>query len=223
MPKRKLEIKATEEQLNELYHALDNGAPLEMALQKVGISLATYYYWCAVASIVMTVQSQEEIEDIESIAKTGISVQDIRDKALNEAKTRKTGIGAYVEPSAESMLLYRNSLKFKKFANRCYDIVINCNKARINFATIQLKILSASADIKRKLNPSPSMWWLERNMPDFFAKPTDKAKENENAAPTKVPSIEVEFIEPNTKEQRQRLLEMESDILANMKGGGVKA
>ena len=66
------------------------------------------------------------------------------------------------------------------------------------------------------------MWWLERNMPDFFAKPTDKAKENENAAPVKVPSIEVEFIEPNTKEQRQRLLEMETDILVNMKGG-VKA
>lgn len=219
MPKRKLEIKATDEQLEAMYQTLRTGAPLELALQKIAVSKVTYYYWCAIASIVTAIKSQEEMEEIEEITKSGISLQNIRDMVSAESKTKKTNIGVFIEPTAEQILLYKNSVKFRKFANRCYEIVTKCDFCRAEFATKQLAMLSYATNLKNKINPSPSMWWLERNMPDFFAKATDKAKENENAEPIKVPSIEVEFIEPNTNATRQRLLDMEETILKDMKGG----
>ena len=68
MAKRKLEIKATQEQIDTLQDTLRAGAPLQLALQRAGISVATYYYWAAIASVVVTVKSQEEIEELEKLA-----------------------------------------------------------------------------------------------------------------------------------------------------------
>ena len=64
------------------------------------------------------------------------------------------------------------------------------------------------------------MWWLERNLPDFFAKPGDKAKEQESSEPVLVPSVTVEFVDPEKSDTQQRLLDMEQQILNDLKGGG---
>ena len=64
------------------------------------------------------------------------------------------------------------------------------------------------------------MWWLERNMPEDFAKPSDKAKDGEMPDTSGVPAIEVEFINPDTTDTRQRLLDMEEKLLNEQKGGG---
>ena len=64
------------------------------------------------------------------------------------------------------------------------------------------------------------MWWLERNLPDFFAKPGDKAKESENEPKPTTPSIQVEFVDPATPSNQQRLLDMEQQILKDLKGTG---
>ena len=220
MARRKLEIKASEEQLKALTDALGIGAPLQIALQRAGISIQTYYYWLAIASIVTTVKTEEELEGLEELANSGVSITNVRELAQAASQGKKSGVGIYIEPSAESVLAYKNSRKFRKFADQCYEIIQNCDKARCEFATIQLGRISRSTDKTKKVNPSGAMWWLERNLPDFFAKPSDKAKEEETAVDAVgVPSIKVEFVDPNTKEQRQRLLDMEEEILKEQKGG----
>lgn len=220
MAKKKLEIKATEAQLTDLYSILQAGAPLQLALSKVGISISTYYYWVAISSIVATVKSQEEIEELEQIAKSGVSIQSVRELAQAASRGKKTGVGIYIEPSAESILNYKNNKRFKRFADQCYDIVSKCDKVRSEYATDQLAKINDSTIKKSGINPSGAMWWLERNMPDFFAKPSDKVKEVETESTVGVPAIEVEFIDPGAKDHTQRLLDMEEQILSEMKIGG---
>ena len=96
MAKRKLEIKATEDQLRLLYETLRAGAALQLALQRSGISMTTYYYWVAISSIASYVESQEEIEELEALAKSGVSVQNVRDMAAAAQKSRKSGVGVYI-------------------------------------------------------------------------------------------------------------------------------
>lgn len=219
MANKKLEIKATDDQLTRMYESLRAGAPLQIALQRAAISMATYYYWVAIASIVTTVKSQEEIEEIEELAKSGVSISNVRDLAQAAAKGRKTGLGVFIEPTAESILQYKNNRRFKAFADQVYEIVSNCDSIRSDFATLQLSKIARSTDKKNNINPSGAMWWLERNLPDFFAKPSDKAKENETGEMPNVPAIEVEFIDPDTNDSRQRLIDMEDKILSELKGG----
>ena len=220
MAKRKLEIKATQEQINTLQDTLKAGAPLQLALQRASISVATYYYWAAIASVVVTVKSQEEIEELEQLANSGVPVSYVRDLAQAATKGQKSGVGVFIEPTAESIVQYKNNTKFRNFADRCYEIVSGCDKARIDFATEQLKAIKLSTLKKNGLNPSGAMWWLERNMPEQFAKPSDKAKDGETDVVVGVPSIEVEFIDPNTRDTKQRLLDMEQEILSEQKIGG---
>lgn len=217
MANKKLEIKATNEQLEILFNSLKGGAPLELALKRAKISMTTYYYWVAISSIVETAKSQEEIEELEKIAHSGVSIQNVRDIANAENRARKSGVGAFIEPSAESLLQYKNSRKFKRFADEVHDIISNCDTLRADFATLQLLRISQSTQKKNGINPSGAMWWLERNMPDQFAKPSDKAKE-EDTTPLTTPPIQVEFIDPGTSENVKRLEEMEKKILNETKG-----
>lgn len=220
MARRKLEIKATQEQIDTLHSKLSAGAPLELALQSASISMATYCYWVAIASIVITVKDQEEIEEMEELAKSGVSISGVRDMAAALTKGKRTGVGAFVEPKEESVLLYKNSRRFKKFADQIYEIVRKCNQVRSDYATKQLEAIKVSTLKKNGINPSGAMWWLERNMPDFFAKPTDKASEEQSTDLGAIPPIEVEFINPDTPTQRDRLHEMEEKILNETKIGG---
>ena len=120
----------------------------------------------------------------------------------------------------KSEIITQYNRKFKKFADQCHSIILECDKARSDFATLQLLKIAKSTDKKNGVNPSGAMWWLERNMPDFFAKPSDKAKENETEAPLSVPSIEVEFIDPGTSVNQQRLIDMEEQIMKDLNNGG---
>ena len=220
MARRKLEIKATQEQIDTLHSKLSAGAPLELALQSASISMATYCYWVAIASIVTTVKDQEEIEEMEELAQSGVSISGVRDMAASMTKGKRTGVGAFVEPKEESVLLYKNSRRFKKFADQIYEIVRKCNQVRSDYATKQLEAIKVSTLKKNGINPSGAMWWLERNMPDFFAKPTDKASDEQSTDLGAIPPIEVEFINPDTPAQRDRLREMEEKILSEIKIGG---
>ena len=220
MSTKKLEIKASGEQLEALYNSLKAGAPIQLALQRAGISVATYYYWVAISSIAADVKSQEEIEELEELAKSGVSIQNVRDLAASAQKGKKLGVGVFIEPSAESILQYKNNRKFRVFADKCYEIVTNCDKFRSEFATLQLLKIARSTEKKNGINPSGAMWWLERNFPDFYAKPSDRAKEGETEQPVGVPAIEVEFIDPETPATQQRLIDMEEQILKDLKGTG---
>ncbi len=216
MAKKKLEITATPEEIHKLQQALGSGAPLLIALEYSGISQATYFYWVAMYSVVKEAKSQDELENF-SASEFGVSIDQIKDVTASASPTKKTAMGAFIEPSAESLLQYRNNRKFHAFAEECYEIIKTCNEKRAEAALGHIGTIVKSTKDKR-INASGSMWFLERTLSDFFSKPSEKAKEEEI---TKVPveKVQVEFIDPGTKENKDRIREMEELILNEQKDG----
>lgn len=220
MARKKLELNTTPEQLNRLYQALGVGTPLTIACQMVGISIATYYYWVAIYSVVVYCKEQEELEEIEKLSKMGISVQEI--KELSAAATqghKKSAIGTFIEPKAESILAYKNSLSFRRFANEVYEIINKCNQIRSEVVVKHLNIINKSTESKNRIKASGSMWFLERTQADYFGRAQDKVIEEESA-PGTIPSIQVEFVDPKTRDTEDRLKNMEDLVLKELKGSG---
>lgn len=220
MARKKLELNTTPEQLNRLYQALGVGTPLTIACQMVGISIATYYYWVAIYSVVVYCKEQEELEEIEKLSKMGISVQEI--KELSAAATqghKKSAIGTFIEPKAESILAYKNSLSFRRFANEVYEIINKCNQIRSEVVVKHLNIINKSTESKNRIKASGSMWFLERTQADYFGRAQDKVIEEEST-PGTIPSIQVEYVDPKTPNTLDRLKEMEDLVLKEIKGSG---
>lgn len=220
MARKKLEIKATPEQLNRLYAALGVGSPLTIACQTAGISLATYYYWVAIYSVVVYCREQQELEEIAELSKIGISVQEI--KELSAAATcghKKSAIGTYIEPKAESILQYKNSVSFRRFADQVFEIINRCNRIRSEVVIKHLDIINKSTETKNKYKPSGSMWFLERTQGDYFGRAQDKAIEEETT-PGDIPSVTVEFVDPKSDPMKDRIAEMEERVLKELKGVG---
>lgn len=220
MARKKLELNTTPEQLNRLYQALGVGTPLTIACQMVGISIATYYYWVAIYSVVVYCKEQDELEEIEKLSKMGISVQEI--KELSAAATqghKKSAIGTFIEPKAESILAYKNSLSFRRFANEVYEIINKCNQIRSEVVVKHLNIINKSTESKNRIKASGSMWFLERTQADYFGRAQDKVIEEEST-PGTIPSIQVEYVDPKTPNTLDRLKEMEDLVLKELKGSG---
>ena len=213
---KKLSLRASEEQIENLYKSLKVGTPITIALQFAGISASTYYYWVAIYSVVLYCKEQDELEELEAVAQSGVSLQTCRDLAAINAPDKKTSMGTYIEPTAESILQYRNSRKFRKFADQVYNIIAKCNQIRSEVIMTHLQRISKSTT-DRHINASGSMWFLERTNNEYFGRPVDKAKADEET-PNAVPSVKVEFVDPNTPDSKSRLQEMEEQILNEMKG-----
>lgn len=220
MPRKKLNITATPEELEDLYKALEVGTPITVALQMVGIGLATYYYWVAVYSVVVYVKEQEELEKIEQLTQAGISIQEVKDLSASTSQTyRKAQVGTYIEPKQETVLQYKNSLKFRKFANEVYEIIHKCNQIRSKVIVKHLDNIDRSTDNKNHIKASGSMWFLERTLSGYFGREIDKQVVNENTSGD-VPKVQIEFIDPNTDDERARLEELETEVLKELKGSG---
>lgn len=220
MPRKKLTINATEEQLETLYKALGVGSPITIACQMAGISLATYYYWVAIYSVVVYCKEQEELEEIEKLSKMGVSIQEIKDlSAAATAGHRKSAIGTYIEPKQESILQYKNSIAFRKFADQVYLIIDKCNRIRSEVVVKHLNIIAKSTDPKNRIKASGSMWFLERTQADYFGRAADKVVE-EDSTPGIIPSIQVEFVDPGSDTSKDRIQEMEDTVLKELKGSG---
>lgn len=219
MSKNNSRIKATPEQLDNLYKALKAGTPIMLALQYAKISRSTFYYWVAMASVVQRVQEQKELEEMEKITQSGVSLQDVRDMAEAAAANRRTSVGAFIEPSEETVLQYKNNRKFKKFADYCFEIISECNSIRSGVAVNHLGTIIKSTDKSKRVNASGSMWFLERNYSEFFSKPNEKAADTTESDKI-VEKIKVEFVDPDTEETKERVKSMEEDILNSYKEGG---
>ena len=217
MPRKKLEINATQEQINNLKNALKAGAPLHIALQYAGISATTYYYWVAMYSIVLDAKNQDELEELKA-DKFGVSIDEIKDIAIANAPKNRNQMNAYIEPSAESMLQYRNQKQFRDFAIECFKIVNECNTSRAEAAIGHLAKISKSVTDKH-VNASGSMWFLERSFSEYFAKASEKAKDEE-VSKVPVEKVTVEFIDGSSKESKDRIRDMEQLILNEQKSAG---
>lgn len=214
MAKKKLEITATSEEIQNLQEALEKGVPLLIALEFSGISQATYFYWIAMYSIVKEAKMQDELSNFKA-NEFGVSVDNIKTVAAESSPTKKTSMSAFIEPSAESMLQYRNNRKFHKFADQCYEIIKECNQRRAKAAVEHIETINKST-VDKRINASGSMWFLERQYSELYSKPSEKAKEEEPQKPSVEP-IQVEFIDPGTKENKDRIREMEEKILSESK------
>jgi hypothetical protein len=214
MSRKKLEITATDDEIRRLKEALGTGTPLLIALQYAGISQATYFYWVAMYSVVKETKNQEELEALGAL-ECGVSIDQIKDITAASSPAKKTAMGAYIEPSAESLLQYKNNRRFKKFADQCYEIVKDCNEKRAEAAIGHIGTIIKSTEDKR-INASGSMWFLERTLSDFFSKPSEKVKEEE-INKVQVEKVQVEFIDPGTKENKDRIKDMEELILSEQK------
>ena len=219
MSKKSKIVTASDEQLDTLYKALKGGAPLLIALQYAKINRATYYYWVAVSCVVEQAHSQEELEAMEDIFDSGISIQQVRDLSESVAAQKKTGVSVWIEPSQESILQYKNNRKFRKFADWCHEVISECDFIRSQLALYHLGNIRNSVDKKNRLNASGSMWFLERTMSDFFAKPSEKTvDEAREAAP--VASVKVEYVDPNSPETKDRVIAMEAELEKKINGNG---
>ena len=216
MARKKLEVTATPNQLESLYRALRAGTPITLALKYAKISIATYYYWVSIASVVKTVQNQTELEELEKLAKSGVSLQEVRDMASAATSQKRTGIDAFIEPTEESILAYKNSKRFRTFADQCFQIIQECDRVRSEVIITSLATVRESTK-DRRTNPSGAMWLLERSMPEYFSKITDK-KEAELDEKPMVESVKVEWIDSNTDEQLDRISKLEDEITKGLGG-----
>lgn len=209
MPRKKFEINATQEQLNQLYDSLQIGAPIKVALFYAGISSATYYWWVEIASNVRYLKEKAELEKQEGYIKSGLDVHSISKEALTENTMGKSRFLEAVEPSGDMLLRYKNVVSFRKFADDVYTIICECEKRRSISVLEHLQtIRKASKD--RRINPNPSQWFLERTLPDSFGR---QVLEPENTPTVETKPIKVEFIEPNKKDAQERLKAMEDSVL----------
>ena len=218
MPRKILKLSVNEEQLAKLEKALKIGTPLNLALQYAGIARTSYYYWVAMYSVVSEIKSQDELEDLKA-NKFGVSIDEIKEIAAENASKRKTALDAFIEPSAESLLKYRNDSQFRAFADKCYEIICKCNGYRAEAAVGHLGTIVKSTSDKR-VNASGSMWFLERTFSEFFSKPSEKAKEEETEVKPIVDKIKIELVDPNGGENKDRVKNMEELILKEQKGIG---
>lgn len=217
MPRKKLKLTVSQESIDKLEKALEAGSPLHIALQFAGISSTTYYYWVAMYSIALSCKAQDELKDLKA-DKFGVSIETIKDIAAEESAKKQSSLGAFIEPSAESLMQYRNQKEFRDFADQCYEIIKECNEVRAKAALGHLAMITKSVSDKR-VNASGSMWFLERTYSDFFAKPSDKVKEeDEKKAP--VDKVVIEFVDANKKADKDRIQHMEELILREQKGLG---
>lgn len=220
MAKKELTITATNEQISDLKNSLKLGTPITLALQYARIPQSKYLYWVAIYSVALTCKEQQELEELESIAKTGISIQEIKEmSAATTAHNHKSGIGTFIEPTQEAILRYKNSKKFRDFADQCYKLIDECNQIRSQVVMTHLSVIQKSTDSKNRIKASGSMWFLERTASDFFGRAADKAIEQETT-PSAIPAIRVEYIDPGKTSDLDRLHEIEEKVLNEMKGSG---
>ena len=214
---KKLSIQASDEQIENLYKSLKVGTPISIALQYAKISASTYYYWVAIYSVALYCREQEELERLEDQAKSGVSLQYCKDMAAMDASARKMALGGYIEPTAESILRYKNNGRFRNFADRVYEIIAECNHIRSEVTMRHLGNIAKSTT-DRRINASGSMWYLERTQADYFGRPVDKARVEETT-PAPIEPISVEFVSSDNQESKERLNEMEKLVIKELKGG----
>lgn len=225
----KYEISESElKQSETLIKSLKLGVPLDIALQYANISKQKYYYWVALASIARYDREQTFIKQQTVNVESGISFAAIKESIQEDhknVKTYKSTIGAFVEPSQESMLKYHVSKSFHNYVDRIEEIITKCDQARSEIVMVHLQAIREAAIAdgagRRKLvNTSGSQWFLERTLPNIFGRPCDNVTNESNK---EVEAIEVKFISPDTKDQKDRLKEMQEVIDREMSGEKVNA
>lgn len=214
----KYSINATDEQLEKLYKSLHVGSPLDTALIYSGIAKSTYYFWVATASVVKYVREEEFIRIQNSDVESGISFAAIKEKVMEENKTRESslGIGGFVEPKPETILKYKTDKNYKQYADKICDIIEKCDMMRSEIVMYHLGCIRDSAK-QRGMNAMSSQWFLERACPNDFSRMNPNETKNKDV----VEPVSVKFVDPAKQDARERVKNMEAIILSETKVDGL--
>ena len=225
------EIKITNEQKELLRNSLRAGAPLGIALSYAKIPAIQYYYYVEVANVSRYFKDKEFKKLNDEFIKSGVSFGDIQDEAaaLNtHFNNPNSSIASYKEPTAEAILRYKNNRSFKEFADEVYDFIQECDNCRSEAVMYHVSQIRSAAG-KRGVNTNSSQWFLERAVPDSFGKSERIVNKvegslhqtiNQEGDPNEpgLPPVKVEFVNPNTKENQDRVKDMEDLVASQLLG-----
>lgn len=229
MPRSKVfKLNLTDNQIDSFKRALKNGSPLMVALAYAKISSTTYFYYVELANIAAYFKEKEAIHLEEQMFQSGIDLESVKNESadFNSDYTSIAGsLRPYREPTATSLVRYKTNKTFKALCDEVYDLLEECDSLRAEIALYHLQEIHNNT-CKRGVNTQGSQWFLERTMPDYFGK-VDKTRveasvknhtligqDDSNA----LPPIKVEFIDPNTREAKNRVKDMEDMVAAQLNG-----
>ena len=229
MPRTKtFKINLTDEQIDKFKNALSTGAPLMVALSFAKIPTVTYFYYVDLANISAYFREKEYLKQEDEMIKSGIDLEAVRNESAefgSQFATLSNALRPYKEPTATSILRYKNNKTFKALCDQVYDLLEECNMLRAGIAIHHLVAIRKAVD-KRGVNTQSSQWFLERTMPDYFGR-VDKTRVEANVKnhtligqdeTDGLPPIKVEFVDPNTRESKDRVRDMEELVDAQLNG-----
>ena len=225
MPRPKIyKITISDEQLTKFKSALHSGSPLMVALSYAQIPPAKYFYYVELANISAYFREMEIVKEEEQLTQSGVELSQVRSNA--ESLSTESTLHQLRVPTAQSILRYKNNKGFKDFCDSVYDLLTECDMLRAEITLFHLGQIRKASE-NRRINAVASQWFLERTMPDYFGR-SDKTKIEGSFNSTStiigrddtnsLPPIKVEFVDPNTKESKDRVREMESKVLDQLNG-----
>ena len=223
-------INLTDEQISNFKNALHTGAPLMVALSYACISPTYYTYLLQVASISAYNQELKKIKEEDMMIKSGINMSEVQNDTiqLGGNYSKISAFHQLREPTPESQLRYKNNVSFRMFCDKVYDLMNEWDKIRAEITLFHLDELRKHSG-KRGVNTNGSQWFLERTMPDYFGR-VEKNKIEGNVSSSmsisgsgdgkenEIPAIKVEFVDPKTKENNDRIKNMEDLISKQING-----
>lgn len=180
-----------EKQLDDLEKALGSGAPLKVALAYAKVPYKDFYkasYMASVAEETQAIMNGDPLAEeqgaplIVGMVRHEPTVQDIERYAADE------GYRAECDEA-------------KKAIDRLSERYSEC----IIYHLVQIR----AAGRDRRINATPSFWFLEHATPEFFGGPRASKAEDEQK---QIHGIKVEFVDP--KGDEDRIKAMEDEILS---------
>lgn len=212
MAEKKYKLPITTDQIERLKQSIALGSPITIALAFAGVSFAQWNYMVEIASIVEYVRELKVIEENDEIVKSGVDFGELKQELENQMNIgRKSTINSFRMPNADSVLRYKNVKRFKDFADEIYNIVKEIDRLRAEIVMYHLDAVK-KASHQRGMMANTSQWFLERTLPEHFGKDRNLTTTDEKA----IPQVKVQFIDPNTKENKDRIKEMEELVYSQL-------
>lgn len=212
MAEKKYKLPITTDQIERLKQSIALGSPITIALAFAGVSFAQWNYMVEIASIVEYVRELKVIEENDEIVKSGVDFGELKQELESQMNIgRKSTINSFRMPNADSVLRYKNVKRFKDFADEIYKIVKEIDRLRAEIVMYHLDAVK-KASHQRGMMANTSQWFLERTLPEHFGKDRSLQQTDEKA----IPQVKVQFIDPNTKENKDRIKEMEELVYSQL-------
>lgn len=181
-----IRTRKSEEVIGKLLQAIRIGVPLRVALASAWISEAEYGKWEGIYG------QTKELKEL-----------GIPSKRLSQEEISRLIEGKGFDPS-----LVEGLQRNRAYADEVIDL---CRKIEQGLAEAVVYHMTKVAKAERNSSWQASAWWLERRMPEMFAK-----KEPDQAESKPVGKITVQYVDPH--EDDDRVAEMQHTVESETEG-----